>query len=694
MPKRGLWIAILFLFTIRWIEASPRDIVRYQIDVRLDTSSQMLYGNEKLTWRNFSQTRINDIYLHLYWNAFKNEDSAYLSEASEITALGKHSGSLESVDDAGWIDLTQVTLSDGRDLKPYMEFVTPDLPPRPGDQTVLRIKLLEPVEPADSVILHIKFKAKIPASIARAGYYGNSYFISQWFPKPGVYQPGKGWNCHAYHYFSEFFADFAEFDVRITVPLGYVVGASGLKVEQIINDEERTATYRYRQDRIHDFAWTTSPRYIKQERLFNPDSLISLDEYAKYARIFDLPIDSMRLSPVKIILLILPEHAHQSERHFRAIEQSIKYLGLWFGPYPYPTITVVDPPYRTASDGMEYPTLITAGTRPVIADEGWIPDGVIAHEFAHNYWYGMSANNEFEEAWLDEGITTYSEGKVMEAMWGINKMIITFGPFPISRYFDQIQYYNWERTRIITINAIGFDPVVTPSWRFYNMFSYFMNVYERATLNLLTLERLLGKETMLKVLRTFQTRYRFRHPTTGNFLDVVNDVSGRNFRWFFTQFFYNDQTFDYGIGHLSSTKIQPPIGVFDTDSGRIMVTHDSIKNRESQSDDSSYKTIVKVRRFGEATPGGDVKIKLVVAFADSTRQIRYWDGKKRWQEFRFETPARALYAQIDADTLFLMDKNFSNNSYRLQTNKTGVIRWSSKVLFWLQNLFAILTLIS
>lgn len=694
MPKRGLWIAILFLFTIRWIEASPRDIVRYQIDVRLDTSSQMLYGNEKLTWRNFSQTRINDIYLHLYWNAFKNEDSAYLSEASEITALGKHSGSLESVDDAGWIDLTQVTLSDGRDLKPYMEFVTPDLPPRPGDQTVLRIKLLEPVEPADSVILHIKFKAKIPASIARAGYYGNSYFISQWFPKPGVYQPGKGWNCHAYHYFSEFFADFAEFDVRITVPLGYVVGASGLKVEQIINDEERTATYRYRQDRIHDFAWTTSPRYIKQERLFNPDSLISLDEYAKYAHIFDLPIDSMRLSPVKIILLILPEHAHQSERHFRAIEQSIKYLGLWFGPYPYPTITVVDPPYRTASDGMEYPTLITAGTRPVIADEGWIPDGVIAHEFAHNYWYGMSANNEFEEAWLDEGITTYSEGKVMEAMWGINKMIITFGPFPISRYFDQIQYYNWERTRIITINAIGFDPVVTPSWRFYNMFSYFMNVYERATLNLLTLERLLGKETMLKVLRTFQTRYRFRHPTTGNFLDVVNDVSGRNFRWFFTQFFYNDQTFDYGIGHLSSTKIQPPIGVFDTDSGRIMVTHDSIKNRESQSDDSSYKTIVKVRRFGEATPGGDVKIKLVVAFADSTRQIRYWDGKKRWQEFRFETPARALYAQIDADTLFLMDKNFSNNSYRLQTNKTGVIRWSSKVLFWLQNLFAILTLIS
>ncbi|HID38394.1 MAG TPA: M1 family peptidase [Calditrichaeota bacterium] len=694
MPKRGLWIAILFLFTIRWIEASPRDIVRYQIDVRLDTSSQMLYGNEKLTWRNFSQTRINDIYLHLYWNAFKNEDSAYLSEASEITALGKHSGSLESVDDAGWIDLTQVTLSDGRDLKPYMEFVTPDLPPRPGDQTVLRIKLLEPVEPADSVILHIKFKAKIPASIARAGYYGNSYFISQWFPKPGVYQPGKGWNCHAYHYFSEFFADFAEFDVRITVPLGYVVGASGLKVEQIINDEERTATYRYRQDRIHDFAWTTGPRYIKQERLFNPDSLISLDEYTKYAHIFDLPIDSVRLSPVKIILLILPEHAHQSERHFRAIEQSIKYLGLWFGPYPYPTITVVDPPYRTASDGMEYPTLITAGTRPVIADEGWIPDGVIAHEFAHNYWYGMSANNEFEEAWLDEGITTYSEGKVMEAMWGINKMIITFGPFPISRYFDQIQYYNWERTRIITINAIGFDPVVTPSWRFYNMFSYFMNVYERATLNLLTLERLLGKETMLKVLRTFQTRYRFRHPTTGNFLDVVNDVSGRNFRWFFTQFFYNDQTFDYGIGHLSSTKIQPPIGVFDTDSGRIMVTHDSIKNRESQSDDSSYKTIVKVRRFGEATPGGDVKIKLVVAFADSTRQIRYWDGKKRWQEFRFETPARALYAQIDADTLFLMDKNFSNNSYRLQTNKTGVIRWSSKVLFWLQNLFAILTLIS
>ncbi len=467
-----------------------------------------------------------------------------------------------------------------------------------------------------------------------------------------------------------------------------------MEVEQSFDDSTATATYRYRQDRIHDFAWTASPRYIKQERFFRPDSIISLDEYARYADIFGLPIDSLRLPPVKIILLILPEHARQSERHFRAIEQSIKYLGLWFGRYPYPTITVVDPPYRTGSDGMEYPTLITAGTRSIIADEGWIPDGVIAHEFAHNYWYGMAANNEFEEAWLDEGITTYSEGKVMDAMWGVNKMIVTFGPFPISRYFDQIRYRNWERSRLIAVNAVGYDPVVTPSWQFYDMFSYFMNVYERAALNLLTLERLLGKETMLKALRNFQMRYRYRHPTTEDFLRVVNEVSDRDLGWFFDEFFYKDHVFDYAVGSLKSVKIEPPIGVFDSDSGRVIVPRDSARKKAQADSLPRYKTIVKVQRLGEAAPGGDVKIKLVVAFADSSFKTRYWNGKSRWREFRFETTARALYAQIDPDTLFPVDKNFANNSYRFGTNTAGINRWASKLVFWLQNLFAIITLIS
>ncbi|HGY55404.1 MAG TPA: M1 family peptidase [Caldithrix abyssi] len=693
---KQLYITLIFFLGIGLsiALAAPPDVVQYKIDVRLDTSSQMLYGKEILTWHNLSNDRVKDIYLHLYWNAFKNEESAYLSESAESQGRSNHSGHLDEIEDAGWIRLKQVTLSDGRSLKEAMQYVTPDLPRRPGDQTVLRIDLPEVVQPGGSVRLHIDFEAKIPKAIARAGYYNNNYFISQWFPKPGVYQAGKGWNCHAYHYFSEFFADFADFDVRITVPQDFVVGASGVNTERVVNDTAGTVTYRYQQNHIHDFAWTAGQRFIKKERLFNPDSLISEDEYRHYASLFNLPLDSVRLTPVKLILLIRPEHENQIERHFQATEQSVKYLGLWFGRYPYPTLTVVDPPYRTGSSGMEYPTLVTAATRPIIAEEGWIPDGVIAHEFAHNYWYGMAANNEFEEAWLDEGITTYSEDKVMQAMHGKTKMIVTFGPFPISRYFDQIRYSSWERARSSALHIVETDPVVTPSWQFYDIYSYFLNVYERTALNLFTLERLLGKDTMLRVLRTFQSRYRYRHPTTQDFIGIVNEVSGRDMRWFFDEFFYGDRLFDYGVGSLVSHKIVPPIGVFDSDSGMVVVSRDSLEGRTEPDSLTRYKTIVRVRRYGQARPGGDVRIKLLVAFADSTTETRYWDGRKRWQEFRFETAARAVYAQVDPDTLFLLDANLANNSYRTETKSAGINRWAGKFLFWLQNLLTIITLIS
>jgi hypothetical protein len=118
------------------------------------------------------------------------------------------------------------------------------------------------------VRLLVEFESKIPRTIARSGYYRDSYFIAQWFPKPGVYEEGKGWNCHQYHANSEFFADFADFSVHITVPAAFVVGASGKQLSAVSAADGKTVSYTFEQSRIHDFAWTADPDYLKVERDF------------------------------------------------------------------------------------------------------------------------------------------------------------------------------------------------------------------------------------------------------------------------------------------------------------------------------------------------------------------------------------------------------------------------------------------
>lgn len=687
----SLEIILSLLFAISLWAAVPDDHVKYDIWVDLDAENQMLTGQQTIQWVNKSNDAITDMYFHLYWNAFKNENSAFLSEAIEDgSGMGNRVGNLKKPHDAGWIDVISVRVVNGPDLTHTIEFVNTDLPERPGDQTVMKITLDHPLLRGESVYLIMEFKAKIPRTIARSGYYQNSYFIGQWFPKPGVYEPGKGWNCHQYHYTGEFFADFAEFMVHITVPAEFVVGASGRLISEISHEQSNSVTYTYWQDHIHDFAWTADPDYIRYEGRFIANQFVSDEEYRKYAEIFELPVESIKLPDVDMILLIRKEHADQAERHFAALEQAIKYYGLFFGPYPYETITMIDPPFRTGSDGMEYPTLFVAGTAVFTSELDMMCENVIIHEFGHNYWYGMVANNEFEEAWLDEGLNTYSEMKVQDLAYGCSQFIPRFFNWPFTRYFKDFKYYMWEYYRFGGIFSTGKDPVVKPSWLFYDNMSYFMNTYFRAGTLLLTLENILGEKVMMQTMRTFQENYRFTHPSTRDFINTVNQVSQRDMTWFFDEMFFQSNDFDYGIGSVYSEPVSPARGIFDTDSGKTVI--DDIGDQPDSL--RKYLTIVKVRRFGAARLGGDELLRIDFIFEDSTKETRYWDGRERWCDFRFVTSSPLALAHVDPDMKYLIDTSLINNSYRVEAKSSGVVRWANKLMFWIQNIMQLITLFS
>jgi hypothetical protein len=670
-------------------------VLRYEIWVDLEDATKTLRGKEDIVWTNRTRDAVPDMLFHLYWNAFKNSTSTFLGEAAEETFVA--SGTEPEDGDWGWVDITDIRLADGRDLAPTKEFVRRDKPVHEGDETVLRVRFAEPVKPGDNVRLRLEFRSKIPRTVARSGYYRNSYFIGQWFPKPGVYEEGRGWNCHEYHQSSEFFSDFADFVVHITVPENFVVGASGRETGLEPGPAPGRVTHTFRQTMIHDFAWTADPRYLKVERAFVASKEVTPREYEETAALLGLSVEEVRLPDIKMILLIAPEHRGQVDRHFKALAAAIKYYGLWYGPYPYETVTMVDPPFRTGSGGMEYPTLFTAGTGVLPSADVLSLEGVIVHEFGHGYWYGMVANNEFEEAWLDEGINTYSTGRVLAHAYGPGAISLDVLGIPLASIFRMPKVLDEDTDRAAAINTVRYDPVLTFSWRFYNRGSYGANVYMRASTCLNTLERFLGEPTMARVMRTFQGRYRFKHPKTDDFVRVVNQVSGRDMTWFFDELMGNTLNFDYGIASVVSREApKNPRGVFDVGGKKEEMTSARIRELSSKAKDETrggaaaekkeFLTTVTLRRFGEARVSGDARIKLVVAFEDGTRETAYWDGQDRWARLVFVKPSRAVRAEVDPDGVWLVDSNFANNSVLVQPVRRGLIKLLSRLLWAVQNI--------
>lgn len=667
-------------------------VLRYEIWVELDAAGKMLLGKEEIVWTNTSREAVPDMLLHLYWNAFKNEESAFLQEARAESTFGR--GKAPDEGEWGWIDITDIRLADGTDLKSGLAFATPDGPEHPDDQTVMRVLFPEPVNPGESVRLQLEFRSKVPRTVARSGYYKNSFFIAQWFPKPGVYEEGKGWNAHAYHQNSEFFADFADFVVHIIVPRDFTVGSSGKQTEVRIDESAKKTTYTYRQSMVHDFAWMADPRYIKVEREFIAHKEVTPEEYREAADLLGLPLEEVKLPDVKMTLLIAPEHERQIERHFRALRAAIKYYGLWYGPYPYETVTMVDPPYRTGSGGMEYPTLFTAGTQVLTSKDILSPEGVIVHEFGHGYWYGLVANNEFEAAWLDEGFNTYSTGQVMARAYGPGAVPMVFKGIPLTWLLRLPKTFDFELDRVAAINTVRYDPVTAWSWRFYNSGSYAANVYMRAATLLRTLEGLLGKPTWARVMRTYHMRYRYKHPGKAEFIGVVNEVSGKDMTWFFNELLDSTLAFDYGVAEVASVKVpRARRGVFDVKGAREEMTSKKIEEldtREAKSPEAKakteYLTTVVLRRFGEARVRGDAQVKVLVRFKDGTTETRRWDGQARWTRLEFIKPVEVESAQVDPEGVWLIDANLANNSRGVDGLRRNVVKLLTQLLFTVQNL--------
>ena len=638
--------SLLLLLAAAAHAALSDHIVSYRIQAQLDPTLKTVTAHETLSWRNASGGAVGELRFHLYLNAFQNEKSTFMRESG-----GRLRGDRVANNAWGYIEVKHMRIASGADLTGGLRFVHPD-DDNADDQTVAAVSLPQPVAPGASITLEIDFLSKLPKVFARTGYHNDFFMVGQWFPKIGVYENGA-WNCHQFHATTEFFADYGVFDVTLTVPSNYVVGATGAQQSVTEDAARRQKTVRFYQEDVHDFAWTASPHFIRTERAFGANH-------------------------VRMILLMQPEHAWQTGRHYQALENGLKWFGKWYGAYPYQTITLVDPPYGgEGAGGMEYPTLITGGTGWWPSARGLDPEEVVIHEFGHQYWYGMVGTNEFEESWLDEGFNTYSTGKVIDLAYGPRDLGLPLFNIPVSNFagVPLVSQDTFNRAGYLLFGK--YDPVLRNGWQYYSEFSYGINSYLRPGTLLRTMENYLGAPVMARIMRTWFERYRFHHPTTRDFQKVVNEVSGRDMDWFFDQFVYGTNWLDYKVDGVSSDKIELKLGSYVENGKRIAVTESDAEKKKMPDE---YRLEVKLKREGEAIFPVEVKL----TYEDGRTEWRQWDGRDRWVKWEWTGKSKLSRVEIDPQHRVLLDGSFANNSWVADMGPLPFAKWGSNLLYWLQ----------
>jgi len=629
-------------------------VANYTMHVRLDSSKQMIKGTEILEWTNTGNIVVEELWFHLYWNGFQNNKSDFLSEGKD--RWGPVIRNFRQ-DDWGYCRINMIKILEhgiftAADVTDTMEFIHPDQD-NPFDQTVFTVRCPQPVAPGQTIRLAIDFTSKIPSPIHRTGVFKDYYFIAQWFPKIGVLLDDQ-WNCHQFHATSNFFADYGTYDVKITLPSSYIIGATGELQEKTVNSDG-TSTYHFFQHSVHDFAWTASPNFLEYQ-----------EDY-----------EFVPGKKTNITLLLQPNHIRLKEKYLNAIKNGIKYCSLFYGDYPYTTVTCVDPAYNSRSGGMEYPTLFTAGTYFLSHPRIPSPEAVTIHEFGHGYFYGLIGSNEFEHAWMDEGFTSFLDSEIYYRAY--DKPLYSKRYFGIPVVFKDvaipIESSGISRHRLTS----DMDIMQLPTWRFINRSSYGANSYAKAELMLRTLKRFLGDDTFAPMIKEYSIRNWFEHPVPQDFYAIVAEFSGEDMSWFLDQFIFSSGRLDYALGAISNQPDREFVGWINGE----------LKNDlPSPSQKSDYLCEVLVRRLGEIK----VPIEVLITFENGRKIRESWDGRYRWKKFEYKSPVRIQQAVVDPDFKYVLDINRTNNSKTIRTNKSGLLKWVSAWMLWLQHAFEVMTI--
>jgi hypothetical protein len=487
--------------------------VNSKIEVKLDDKNHMIRGFIEMEYTNNSPDSLDFIYIHLWPNAYKNPRTAFAQQKIEN---GDRKFYFSPKEERGYIDSLKFQV-DGQELKWRYYADQPD---------IAKVILNSALAPGATISIKTPMRVKIPASVSRLGHVDQSYQMTQWYPKPAVYDR-EGWHPMPYLDQGEFYSEFGSYDVKITLPTNYYVGATGL----LQNEEEKAfieerikfskkqdfdklafedqafpesdSTYKtihYKAENVHDFAWFADKRFYVLKDKATLASGNTVDCYVFFTN----------------------EEANLWKEGAMYTRRSVEYYSKVVGEYPYPHATAVQSAL-SAGGGMEYPMITVIG----LSYSAKALDNVIAHEVGHNWFYGILASNERTSAWMDEGFNSYVESRYMD------------------EYYNNSQRSNYL-SYLVQARARKDQASATSSEQLTN-FNYFLGAYSKPTLILRYLETYLGTEEMDRVLNQYYENWKFKHPRPIDVENAFEKESGKDLDWVFKELFGSSKHLDYGF---------------------------------------------------------------------------------------------------------------------------------------------------
>jgi hypothetical protein len=726
-----------------WRARPDKTPVTYAFEVELQETgfdAVRLVGSETAVWENTSRDSVKALYLHAYANAFRNTRSTFLREAmrdglelpDDMKFADMRIGRMTSAhgDELPW---KWVAPDDGNaDDRTVLRVELPQAV-ESGEKFPLRIEFTLEMP-------HVirRMGAQYGFVMAAQWYPKLGMYLGNESTMRDVHE---GWFCHQFHANTEFAADFADYDVTLKFPSDFTVGATGTPVGVDALDEKTgVRTRRYKAEGVVDFTWTAGRQFVEIERDVTPTAGDRLDdpvaaESRRVRSLLGVSAQDVALPTTKVVLLLQPEHVDQADRHFEAARVALGMFGAWLGPYPYGRLTIVDPPWAAKAGGMEYPMLVTAGTTVGAPPETQHPEGVIVHEIGHQWLMGILANNEALEAWLDEGINTYLTAQAMHLAYhgaaqqttdllGFHFPGVPVHDFPgvsavwpealglpgwarppkieLFRIWRDVPWLTYVAARRYESDPIlpsrrswtrraGLDEMVKPGWTYFDGTSYRVNAYARPALFLDTLKKSLAADPavpreeaerrFVRALREYAREFRFRHPTTEDFLRKWKETAGDPAPAA-EQLIRSASTFDYSVESIRSGA--DPDFVGRDDKGEL-VRAAKKSGKDKTADAAPKSSIVRVRRRGDAA----VTIVLEVAREHEKPERVSWDAKdqakERWRDFRFD--GTVVSARVDPDGVYLQDLDLSNGSRTSEPNLRPAVKWSVRFLNWIENAF-------
>lgn len=520
--------------------------VNYTIHVELNDQKHFLTGFETIQYTNNSPDRLTSLYFHLWPNAYKNNQTALAREQMKVQ--GKHH--LFSVESQrGYIDSLNFRVNGEKVQWEY----------HPDHIDICRLTLNEPLQSGETITITTPFRVKIPLAVtSRMGHIDQFYQITQWYPKPAVYDQ-KGWHPMPYLDQAEFYSEFGSFDVSITIPENYVVAASGKLQTQSeikwLNDKaDRTArsyyfdrdalenppsrrnkkTIRFTIKNAHDFAWSASKKF---QVLKDSIKLASTDKkVTSWAFFFNTHASLWKNAP---------EH----------INQAIQYFSDRYGNYPYNEFKAVQSIPDAMAAGMEYPGMAFVGQ----SINEFNLEEIIAHETAHNWFYGMLGFNERAYPYLDEGLSTFSESRYLDEQFKNDlKLYQTLGfsngwagflgfHFMDHDYLNELLYLFKARKNI--------DQPLNLSSKQFSESNYKAIAYGKSTKSFDYLMHYLGEDQFDSIMAGFISQWKFKHPYPNDLKNYFTRSTDKRLDWFFDGLVNTNKKIDYSIKRYKNNKI-------------------------------------------------------------------------------------------------------------------------------------------